>query len=207
MRDRAPVHSVPNPNFAGELRGYRQQWTVPSVEDLARNRAPLYLPGDDPARDNPENSPWKPNYRNQRPLLPGPQSSLPGAVSDRRAGPASSSAQLPPLAALGHASVQTAPADAGRARWPRDLWDQPFCSASALRRRRRGLGTRPEAAVYWICWPSSWLPDPAINSPQGEVGAIADAILVLDSRACPLVACFGDGSDHCHSGQVPGTDR
>ncbi|MGY4307194.1 hypothetical protein ACVIJ6_004437 [Bradyrhizobium sp. USDA 4369] len=105
MRDSAPLHSVPNPDFAGELRGYRQQWTVPNVEDLARNRAPLYLPGDDPARDNPENSPWMPNYRNQMPLLPAPQSSLPGAVSDRRAGPASSSALLPAVAALGHSSV------------------------------------------------------------------------------------------------------
>ena len=136
MRDRAPVHSVPNPNFAGELRGYRQQWTVPSVEDLARNRAPLYLPGDDPARDNPENSPWKPNYLNQRPLLPGPQSSLPGAVSDRRAGPASSSAQLPPLAALGHASV----ANGAGGRGPGALASRPMGPAVLF-----GLGSSPQA--------------------------------------------------------------
>ncbi|MGC2777659.1 MAG: hypothetical protein WA418_18690 [Bradyrhizobium sp.] len=99
MRDKASLHSVPivpNPNFAGDLRGYRQKWTVPSVEDLARNRPPLYLPDEDPAHDNPDNSPWKPNYRNEMPRSPDPRSSMPGPASDWQAAPDSSSA----LAAL-----------------------------------------------------------------------------------------------------------
>lgn len=91
MRDRAALDSmpiVPDPNYSGQLRGYRQQWTVPSVEDLARNRPPRYLPGDDPAGDNPTNSPWLPNYRRETPRSLDPQSSLPESISDPRAGSA-----------------------------------------------------------------------------------------------------------------------
>jgi hypothetical protein len=110
MRDKASLHSVPivpNPNFAGDLRGYRQQWTVPSVEGLARNRQPLYLPGEGPVYDNPDNSPWKPNYRNEMPRSPDPRSWMPGPASDRQAAaPASSSAlALMALAALGNGSA------------------------------------------------------------------------------------------------------
>ncbi|WP_257168584.1 hypothetical protein [Bradyrhizobium sp. SRS-191] len=99
------MQTVPNPNQAGELRGYGQQWTVPSVEDLARGRSPLYLPGDDPARDNPGNSPWLPNYR-ETPPSRDPQSSLPGSASDLMAGPTPSATlkALMALAALGRAS-------------------------------------------------------------------------------------------------------
>jgi len=110
MRDKASLHSmpiVPNPNFAGDLRGFRQDWTIPSVEDLVRNRAPLYLPGDDPARDNPGNSPWLPNLRNEMPRSPDPRSSMPGPTSDRQVAPISSSALAArmALAALGNGSA------------------------------------------------------------------------------------------------------
>jgi len=109
MRDKASLHSVPivpDPNFADDLRGYHQQWTVPRVEDLARSRPPLYLPGEGPLYDNPDNSPWKPNYRNEMPRSPDPRSSMPGSTSDRQAAPASSSAlALMALAALGNGSA------------------------------------------------------------------------------------------------------
>ncbi|CCE00921.1 hypothetical protein [Bradyrhizobium sp. STM 3809] len=110
MRNKASLHPVPivpDPNFAGNLRGYREDWTVPTVEDLARNRRPLYLPGDDPARRNPQNSPWLPNYRNELEPAPDPQSSLREWMSDRQPRAASSATlkALMALSALGYASV------------------------------------------------------------------------------------------------------
>lgn len=134
MRDRAALDSmpiVPDPNYSGQLRGYRQQWTVPSVEDLARNRPPRYLPGDDPAGDNPTNSPWLPNYRRETPRSLDPQSSLPESMFSPWAWPASSSAlkALMAHAALGDASGASGVAGRGsgalapRPRGPAVLFD------------------------------------------------------------------------------------
>jgi len=110
VRDKASLHSVPivpNPNFAGDLRGYRRQWTVPSVDDLARNRPPVYFPGEGPLYDNPNNSPWLPNHRNEMPRSPDQRWSMPGPASDRQHAPASPSAlaALMALAAFGNGSA------------------------------------------------------------------------------------------------------
>ncbi|WP_456713847.1 hypothetical protein [Bradyrhizobium sp. USDA 4353] len=129
---------LPNPNQAGELRGYGQQWTVPSVEDLARDRSPLYLPGDDPARDNPGNSPWLPNYR-ETPRSRDPESSLPRSGPDLMAGstPSATLKALMALAALGRASgVNDAPG-----RGPGALMSRPAGPAVLF-----GLGSPPAPA-------------------------------------------------------------
>lgn len=83
MRDKASLHSVPiipNPNFTGDLPGPSDRWSVPSFEDLYRNRRPVYVPP--PAPKWIEKSPWF-YRRNEAPLPPESPSSVSQGVSSR----------------------------------------------------------------------------------------------------------------------------
>jgi len=99
MRDKASLHSVPivpNPNFSGDFPEDYDQWTVPSVEDLARNRPPVYMPHRLPVPKKLRNSPWLYHLRNELPNWPSAGSQAVGEA----VGPSSWLPSAPALAAL-----------------------------------------------------------------------------------------------------------
>ena len=99
MRDKASLHSVPivpDPNFVGDFPRDYEQWTVPSVEDIARNRPPVYMPHRLPVPKKLRDSPWLLHLRNELPNRPGAQSQALGEVVS----PSSRLPSAPALAAL-----------------------------------------------------------------------------------------------------------
>jgi hypothetical protein len=111
MRDKALLHSVPivpNPNFAGDFPRDYEEWTVPSVDDLARNRPPVYMPRRQPVPKELRDSPWLHNLRNELPSGPGARSQAPGEVSSQSS-QLSSAPALAALATLSHAQGSHGP--------------------------------------------------------------------------------------------------